>query len=96
MVYGLEFVLPIECQVSSLKLVVELLPNTSVEEERFFYLMNIDESIRDVSLANEAQKKCIKEQYDKPVQPHVFNEGDLVLNYDQRHDKLGKGKFESI
>ena len=26
----------------------------------------------------------------------MFNEGDLVLIYDQRHDKLGKGKFESM
>ena len=35
-------------------------------------------------------------QYDKSVQPRVFNEGDLVLTYDQRYDKLGKGKFESM
>ena len=26
----------------------------------------------------------------------MFNEGDLALTYDQRHDKLGKGKFESM
>ena len=24
------------------------------------------------------------------------NEGDLVLTYDKRYDKLGKGKFESM
>ena len=47
-------------------------------------------------MANEAHKKHIKAQYDKFVQPRVFNEGDLVLTYDQRHDKLGKGKFESM
>ena len=45
---------------------------------------------------NEAHKKCVKAQYDKSLQPHVFNEGDLVLTYDQRYDKLGKGKFESM
>jgi hypothetical protein len=33
LVYGLEVVLPIECEIPSLKLVVELLPDTSVEEE---------------------------------------------------------------
>ena len=82
MVYGLEVVLPIEFQISSLKLAVELLSNTSAEEERFLYLTNLDESRRDVALANEAHKKCIKEQYDKSVQPLVFNEGDLVLTYD--------------
>ena len=41
-------------------------------------------------------KKHVKAQYDKSIQPHVFNEGDLVLIYDKRYDKLGKGKFESM
>ena len=60
------------------------------------YLSNLDETQRDVALANEAHKKCVKEQYDKSIQPRVFNEGDLDLTYDQRYDKLGKGKFESM
>ena len=38
----------------------------------------------------------MKAQYDKSVQPRVFNEGDLVLTYDHRHGKLGNGKFESM
>ena len=96
MVYGLEVVLPINFQIPSLKLVVELLPNTSAEEERFVYLTNLDESSRDVSLANEAHKNRVKAQYDKFVQPRVFNEGDIVLTYDQRHDKLWKGKLKSM
>jgi hypothetical protein len=33
LVYGIEVILPIECEIPSLKLVVELLPNTSAEEE---------------------------------------------------------------
>jgi hypothetical protein len=33
LVYGIEAVLPIECEIPSLKLTVELLPHTSVEEE---------------------------------------------------------------
>ena len=78
------------------KLVVELLPDTSAEEERFLYLNNLDETRRDAALANEAHKKCVKVQYDKSIQTRAFNEGDLVLNYDQRYDKLGKGKFESM
>ena len=96
LVYRLEVVLPIQCQIPSLKLAVELLPNTSTEEERFLYLTNLDETRRDVALVNEAHKKRIKGQYDKSIEPHVFNEGDLVLNYDQRHDKIGKGNFESM
>ena len=56
LVYGLEVVLPIELQIPSLKIAIELLLNTSVEEERFVYLTNLDESRRDAALANEAQK----------------------------------------
>ena len=44
LVYGLEVVLPIECEIPSLKLVVELLPNTSAEEEHLLYLMRLDET----------------------------------------------------
>ena len=40
LVYGLEAVLPIQCQIPFLKLALELLPNTSTEEERFLYLTN--------------------------------------------------------
>ena len=60
LVYGLEAVLPIQCQIPSLKLAVELLPDTSIEEERFLYLNNLDETRRDAALANEAHKKRIK------------------------------------
>ena len=37
----------------------------------------------------------MKVQYDRTVQPRSFNEGELVLTYDQKHDKLGAGKIES-
>ena len=96
LVYGLEAVLPIQCQIPSLKLVIELLPNTYTEEEIFVYLNNLDETRRDDALVNEAHKKRVKAQYDKSVQPRVFNEGDLVLTYDQKHDKLGEWKFKSM
>jgi hypothetical protein len=39
LVYGVEAILPIECEITYLKLVVELLPNTYAEEERLLYLM---------------------------------------------------------
>ena len=38
----------------------------------------------------------MKVQYDRTIQPHSFNEGYLVLTYNQKHDKLGVGKFESM
>jgi hypothetical protein len=96
LVYGIEAVLPIECEIPSLKLKVELLPHTSAEEERFLYLSKLDETRRDAALVNEAHQKRIKSQYDKSVQPRAFAEGDLVLVYDQAHDKLGTGKLEPM
>ena len=60
------------------------------------YLKILDENRRNVALANEAHKKCAKAQYDKSVQPRVFNEGNMVLTYDQKHGKLRKGKLESM
>jgi hypothetical protein len=78
-----------------LKLAVELLPATS-EEECLLHLTHLDETRRDVAMANEAHKKHIKAQYDKSVKPRVFSEGDLVLLYDQESDKLGLGKFQPM
>ena len=88
--------LPIECKIPSLKLVVELLPNTTPEEERFLYLNKLDETHRYATLENEVHKWWIKDQYDRSIQPCLFNEGDIVLDYDQKHDKLGGGKLESM
>jgi hypothetical protein len=96
LVYGVEVILPIECEIPSLKLVVELLPNTSAEEECLMYLMRLDETRRDATLVIEAQKKHVKAQYDKHVKPLVFSEGDLVLIYEQDQDMLGAGKFEPM
>ena len=38
LVYGLEAILPIECEILSLQLATELLPTTSEGEKRFLYL----------------------------------------------------------
>ena len=89
-------VLPIECEIPSLKLKVELLPHTFAEEERFLYLYKLDETRRDAALVNEAHQKRIKNQYNKSVHPRTFAEGDLVLVYDQALDKLGTGKLEPL
>ena len=96
MVYGLEATLPIKCEIPSLKLAVELLPNTSLEEERLFYLERLDETHRFATLVIEAQKKQVKAHFDQSISPCSFIEGDLFLLYDQAHDKLGAGKFQPM
>eukprot|EP00253_Pinus_taeda_P035446 PITA_35446 len=82
LVYGLEAILPVQCEILSLKLAVDLLPGTSEEEARFLELIQLDETRHDADSANEAHKKRVKAQFDKNVKPRVFSEGDLVLLYD--------------
>ena len=69
LVYGLEAILPVQCEISSLKLVVDLLPETSEEEARLLELIQLDETCCDAALANEAHKKRVKAQFDKNVKP---------------------------
>eukprot|EP00253_Pinus_taeda_P035900 PITA_35900 len=96
LVYGLESLFPIECEISSLKLAIELLSETSSLEGHLIHLEHLDEQRRDTTIINKAHKKRIKTQYDKVVHPQVFSEGNLVLVYDQDKDALGVGKFKSM
>jgi hypothetical protein len=41
LLYGIKLVLLIECEISSLKLAVEILPNTTTEEECLLYSMQL-------------------------------------------------------
>jgi hypothetical protein len=96
LVYEMEAVLPIECQIPSLNLAVQLFPDTSPLEEHLLYLKQLDERHRDVALANEAHKQRVKCLYDRSVHPCIFSEGDLVLVYDQDKDPLGAGNFKPM
>ena len=94
--FSLEAVLPIECEIPSLKLAVELVPSTTATEERLLSLDHLDETHRDATLALEAHQRRVKAQYDKSVKPCSFQEGDLVLLYDQKHDLLGVGTLQPL
>jgi len=96
LVYGLEATLPIKCEIPSLKLAVELLPNTTPIEECLLYLEWLDETRRLASLAIEVQKKRVKTHFDHNVHPRSFVEGDLVLLYDEANEKLGAGKLKPM
>ena len=75
---------------------MELLPDTSPEEERVLYLEWLDETRRLAAWVIEAQKKQVKAHFDQMVSPCSFIEGNLILLYDQAHDKLGVGKFQPM
>jgi hypothetical protein len=92
----LEALFPIECQIPYLKLVVQLLPDTSSLEEWLVHLEQLNEQRRDVAMANEAHKHKVKFQYDRSIHPWIFSEGGLVLVYDQDKYPLGAGKFKPM
>ena len=94
--HGVESVLSVECEIPSLKLAVELLPDTSTLEERLVHLEQLDEQRRDSLVALEVNKHRVKVQYDKFVHPRKFSEGDLVLLWDQDKEPLGAGKFNPM
>ena len=88
--------MPVECEIPSLNLVVELLPDTSPLEECLVHLEQLDEQRRDALVALEVNKRRVKVQYDKSVRPRRFSEGDLVLLWDQPKEPLGVGKFNPM
>ena len=83
-------------EIPSLKLAVELLPDTSPLEEHLVHLEQLDEQRRDALVTLEVNKRRVKAQYDKSVRPRVFSEGDLVLLWDQSKEPLGVGKFNPM
>ena len=96
LVYGVEAVTPIECEIPSLKISIHVLPDTTELEERLVHLEHLDEQRRDVLTANQAHKNRVKTQYDKSFKPRVFSEGKLVLLWDQDKEPLGAGKFKAM
>jgi hypothetical protein len=60
LIHEMEAVLPIEFQIPSLKLAVQLLLDTSPLEEQLLYLEWLNEQHRDAALANEAHKQKFK------------------------------------
>ena len=92
----MEPIFPVECKIPSLKLAVELLPDTSPLEERLVHLEQLDEQHWDALVALEVNKHHVKVQYDKFVHPRRFSEGDLVLLWDQPKEPLGAGKFNPM
>ena len=94
--HGVDSVSPVECKVPSLKLVVEILPDTSALEESFVHLEQLGEQPRDALVDLEVNKHHVKVQYGKSVRPRRFSEGDLVLLWDQAKEPLGAGKFNPM
>jgi hypothetical protein len=59
LVHGLEAVLLIECEIPSLKITIEILPDSSELEACLFHLENLYEQRGDATTTNEAHKKQV-------------------------------------
>src|SRR5713226_8696505 len=94
--HGVDLVLPVECEIPSLKLNVELIPDTFALEEHLVHLEQLDEQCRDALVALEVNKRRVKVQYDKSARPRKFSEGYLVLLWDQPKEPLGARKFNPM
>ena len=69
LVYGVESIFPIECEIPSLKLAIEILLETSKLEEHLVHLEHLDEQRQYSLVALEINKCRAKPQYDKFVCP---------------------------
>ena len=96
LVHSVESILPIVCQIPSLLLAIELLPDTSPLEECLTLLEQTNEDCHTALQAIETTKTRLKSHFDSHVHPRTFSEGDMVLGYEQANDKLGKGNFETM
>ena len=56
----MEAVTPIECEISSLKIAIHVLPDTTELEEHLVHLEHLDEQHRDALTANQAHKNRVK------------------------------------
>ena len=62
LVHGVELILPIECEICSLKLAIELLPNMTDLKECLIHLEHLDEKCQDASTTIEVNKRRVKVQ----------------------------------
>ena len=94
LVYDIEVVLPIECEISTLQIIVELLLDAPLLKQHFLTMEYFDEECHISLQQNEAMKKRFKFHYDWKVHSCAFCEDDLILIfYTKKDTKLGPTKF---
>lgn len=79
LVYRVEVVLPIECEIPNIHISIELLTDTQPLEQRLVQLDLIDEIWQESLQKNEAHKKRVKASFDYNITPRSFFEGEVVL-----------------
>lgn len=81
LVYGIEAVLPLECQISSLRIAIQ--EGLTTEENarlRLEELEALDEKRSEAQIHLECYQARITKSFNKKMQPRSFQVGDLVLS----------------
>ena len=79
--YGSEAVLPIEIEIKSLRVVMEVrTPESEWARKRYDHLMSLDEKRMDALFHTQIYQKRIARAFNKKVKPEKIKAGDMVLN----------------
>ncbi|KAJ7563574.1 hypothetical protein O6H91_03G115500 [Diphasiastrum complanatum] len=89
LVYGQEYVLPIEIELPSLRFAMkhDLGEKESIQH-RLDTLQDLDEHQIAALSHQETHKRCMKEIHDRNMRDYQFRQGQLVLFYDARHELM--------
>lgn len=93
LVYGMEALLPIEVEISSMWVLIEAeLTNAEWCQTRYDQLNLIEEKRLKVVCHGQLYQQQLKKAFDKKVKSRTFMEGDLVLKkiLPDQHDAKGK------
>ncbi|XP_016549190.1 uncharacterized protein LOC107849016 [Capsicum annuum] len=94
LVYGPEAVIPVEVEISSLRVIQEVgLDDTEWIRCRIEQLMLIDEKRLDAVCHGQLYQNRMIKAFDKKVKPRRLTPGQLVLNKIFPHHDKAKGKF---
>ncbi|XP_016552986.2 uncharacterized protein LOC107852472 [Capsicum annuum] len=94
LVYGLEAVIPVEVEISSLRVIQEVgLEDAEWIRRKVDQLMLIDEKILDAVFHGQLYQNRMIKAFNKKVKPHRFVPGQLVLKKIFPHQAEAKGKF---
>jgi transposase InsO family protein len=97
LVYELDATLPVHLKLPVYQYVQKYGLDEDFQQSRIYQLVELDEIRRkalDQSIKNQDN---VKKTFDKSLWQRVFQEGDTVLLWDKRREKLGNhGKFDSL
>ncbi|TYH95483.1 hypothetical protein ES332_A12G108800v1 [Gossypium tomentosum] len=94
LVYGMEAVLPIEVEIPSLQILMEIrLDEAEWVQSRYDQLNLIEEKRLRAIRHGQMYQKLMMQAYDKKVRPREFHEGDLVLKKILPIQKDFRGKW---